>query len=55
MKKNDQMHGSFLGPKFNKNQIKESLNRLGAKYKEYEKKKLLKMVKLMMIEVDFFQ
>ena len=38
------MNGSYLGPSFNNNQIKESLNNLGANYKEIEDKELISTI-----------
>ena len=37
--KNDSMRGSYLGPAYDKNSIKNELEKLGANYKILEKKK----------------
>ena len=38
------MHGSYLGPAYNKSFIKNELQKLGANYKFFEKKQMLKSV-----------
>jgi len=42
--KNDNMKGSYLGPSFSKNSVKDELEKLGANYKILEKKKMIKSV-----------
>ncbi len=41
---NDDMKGSYLGPSFNNNEIKNYLNKVGATYTLYEKSKMIKKV-----------
>ena len=37
----DNMKGSYLGPKFNENQIEKSLNKIGAKFKKVDEEKMI--------------
>ena len=41
---NDDMKGSYLGPSFNNNEVKNFLDKVGATYNLYEKSKMLKKV-----------
>jgi len=42
--KHDEMNGSYLGPEFNDFQIKEALDKCGAKYHKYSETKLIDQV-----------
>ena len=56
--KNDSMRGSYLGPAYNKSVIKNELQKLGANYKFFEKKQMLKSVAKMIAKgkaVGWFQ
>ena len=56
--KNDSMRGSYLGPAYNKNSIKNELQKLGANYKFLEKKQMLKSVAKMIAKgkaIGWFQ
>ena len=56
--KNDSMRGSYLGPAYDKNSIKNELQRLGANYKFLEKKQMLKSVAKMIAKgkaIGWFQ
>ena len=56
--KNDSMSGSYLGPAYNKNLIKNELQKLGANYKFLRKTKMLKSVAKMISEgkaIGWFQ
>ena len=56
--KNDSMHGSYLGPAYNKSFIKNELQKLGANYKFFEKKQMLKSVAKMIAKgkaIGWFQ
>ena len=44
---NDDMQGSYLGPSFNNNEIKNFLDKAGANYILYEKSKMLRKVALL--------
>ncbi len=41
-KKTDEMHGSYLGPKYNKKEISNQLDKIGAKYQILSKEKIIK-------------
>ena len=41
-KKTDKMHGSYLGPKYNKKEISDELDKIGAKYQILSKEKIIK-------------
>ena len=45
---NDDMQGSYLGPSFNNNEIKNFLDKAGANYILYEKSKMLRKVALLL-------